>query len=128
MAEALNHSTYIPIYSSRGDTEAYLVYPYLFNQRGEWIGFVTRGREVYSVYGNYVGWLSNEPRILRKRSYSFDKPKLPVPLAPKNIRVPALGPLAPMMPELGFDTIDVLQEEPDKLPSLDSGEQKQDLD
>ena len=120
--------TFIPVYSSKGDTEAYLVYPYLYDSRGEWIGFVTRDREVYSVYGQYVGWLSDDPRVLRKRTYSFSKPKISPPPNPGRLSVPSLGPLAPMMPELTYDVVDILLDEPDKLPTLDSGEYKADLD
>ena len=70
--------------------------------------------------GAYVGWLSDDPRILRKRSYNFDKPKLTPPLPPKErVPVPPRAPLPPMMAELSYDTIDVLQEEPDLLPTLD---------
>jgi hypothetical protein len=58
----------IPIFSSRGEVEAFLVFPNLFNRSGEWIGWVTPQREVYSVLGNYVGFLTNDPRIVRKRS------------------------------------------------------------
>lgn len=120
--------TYIPIYNSSGDADAYLVFPYIFNRQGEWIGFVTRDREVYSVYGHYVGWLSDDPRILCKRSYPFNKPKIDPPADPGKIQAPPWGPLAPLMPELGFDVVDVLLEQPDRLPTLDSGEFKKDLD
>ena len=41
----------IPIYTSRGDAEAFLDYPYLFNRIGDWIGWVTPKRDVYSVLG-----------------------------------------------------------------------------
>jgi len=58
----------IPIYSSRGEVEAFLVFPYLFNKSREWIGCVTSQREVYSVRGAYVGVLTNDPRIVRQRS------------------------------------------------------------
>ena len=44
------HHRIIPIYSSRGEVEAFLVFPYLFNRSGEWIGWVTPQREVYSVH------------------------------------------------------------------------------
>jgi hypothetical protein len=57
----------IPVYSSRGEVEAFLVFPYLFNRSGEWIGTVTAQREVYSVLGAYVGFLTNDPRIVRIR-------------------------------------------------------------
>ena len=118
----------VPIYTSDGDLEAYLVYPNIFNLTGEWIGFVTLDREVYSVHGEYVGWVSDDPRILRKRSYDFDKPRLAPPLEPERLLVPPGGPLAPMMPELTFDLIDVLQEEPERLPTVDAGEFREDMD
>ena len=43
------------------------MYPYLYNTQGEWIGWVTPQREVYSILGVFVGRLSNDPRILGKR-------------------------------------------------------------
>jgi hypothetical protein len=118
----------IPIYTTIGDLEAFLVYPMIYNRAGEWIGFVTVEREVYSVLGVYVGWLSDDPRILRKRSYSFDKPRLTPPPPPKKLLVPSSNPLAPMMSQLGYDTVDVLEEEPEKMPTIDSGEFKEDMD
>jgi hypothetical protein len=57
----------VPIYTSRGDAEAFLSYPYLHNRLGEWIGWVTADSQVYSVLGIYVGELTAEPRIIRKR-------------------------------------------------------------
>jgi hypothetical protein len=118
----------IPIYTSRGEVGAYMVYPYLFNVLGEWVGFVTPEKEVYSVLGLYAGYLGDGPRILRKRSYSFDKPKLTPPAAPAKLRVPATVPLAPMMSELTYSVIDLLLEEPERLTTVDAGELRQDLD
>lgn len=118
----------VPIYTTAGDLEAYMVYPNIFSLTGEWIGFVTMDREVYSVHGEYVGWISNDPRILRKRSYNFDKPRLTPPPQPDKLLVPSGGPLAPMMSELSFDIVDVLEEEPEKLPTVDAGEFREDMD
>ncbi len=118
----------IPIYTSRGDLGAYLAYPYLYNRQGEWIGWVTDQREVYSVLGNYVGWLTNDPRILRRRVYDFSKPKLDPPQPQTRIRVPAMVPLAPLMPEIMHTTLDVLEEEPDKLSTLDYDDLREDMD
>ena len=118
----------VPIYTTAGDVDAFMVYPMIYSRVGEWIGFVTPQREVYSVYGEYVGWLSNDPRILRKRSYSFDKPRLKPPPTPPRFTSPASIPLAPMMSDLSFDTIDILQDEPDKLPTMDVGEFRPDMD
>lgn len=74
----------IPIYTTNGDPEAFLAYPYLFNRNGDWIGFVTANREVYSVIGFFVGTLTNDPRIIRKKATSTIKPRLkPLP-KPQN--------------------------------------------
>ena len=118
----------IPIYTSRGDAEAFLLYPYLFNRAGEWIGFVTPKREVYSVLGNFVGTLTNDPRIVSKRATSTLKPRLKPPPIPQKVYLPATVPLPPMMADLGHSTIDVFQDAPERLHTLDSGEQRQDLD
>jgi len=118
----------IPVYTSRGDAAAFLAYPYLFNQSGEWIGWVTTQREVYSVLGYYVGVLSNDPRILRKRATNTLKGRLRPPAPPGKIYPPATVPLAPLMPELGHSVIDVLLEEPDRLHTVDIGEFRSDLD
>ncbi len=120
--------TIVPIYNSKGDADAFLEYPYLFNQLGEWIGFVDAKRQVYSVLGVYVGYLSNEPRILRKRSTSTLRAHAEVPRAPGKFVPPASVPLAPMMPELTHSIIDVLLEEPERLHTSDLGELRQDLD
>ena len=118
----------IPIYTSRGDVGAYLVYPFLFNDSGEWIGWITDNRQVYSVQGRYVGWLSKDPRVLRHISTTFDQPRLRPPKAPRNIRPPATSPLAPLMSELTMGTIDVLEEKPDLLPPVDFGDLREDMD
>lgn len=117
----------LPVYTSRGDVAAFLIYPYLYNQLGEWIGFVNATREVYSVLGYYAGNLANPFRITRKRSDDFEHPRLKAPASPGRIYPPATVPLAPMMPELNFDTVDVLFEEPERLHTLDSGDMRQDM-
>ena len=118
----------IPIYTSRGDLGAYLVYPYLYNPQGEWIGWVTPERDVYSVLGNYVGWVSKDPRILRKRSYDFSKPTRQPPSPPRQIQVPASVPLPRMMAEITITTIDVLEDEPERLSTVDHDELRPDMD
>ena len=82
----------IPIYTTRGDVEAFLVYPYLYNLMGEWIGFVTQKRDVYSIYGQYVGWVSDDPRILRKNVQEETKPNLKPPPAPSRFTAPGILP------------------------------------
>ncbi|MBV6401057.1 MAG: hypothetical protein CNIPEHKO_01354 [Anaerolineales bacterium] len=118
----------IPIYNSQGEADAFLVYPYIFNRSGEYIGWVTPQREVYSVMGYYVGSLTNDPRIIRKRAEDSDKPHMACPPTPKRISPPAQVPLAPMMQELSYGIIDVLAESPELLHTLDSGDLRQDMD
>lgn len=118
----------IPIYTTKGDAEAFLSYPYLFNRNGEWIGFVTPQREIYSVMGNYVGTLTDDPRIVSKRTTSTLKPCLNPPPKPEKVYPPATIPLPPMMAELSHSVIDVLLDAPERLHTIDSGEQRQDLD
>ncbi len=118
----------IPIYTSRGDAEAFLVYPYFYNRQGEWIGWVTPDRQVYSVLGIYVGDLTAEPRIIRKRITATLKPRKIPPSPPPRLNIPATIPLAPLMGDLRFGVVDVLLEEPERLHTSDSGELRQDLD
>ena len=118
----------IPIYDSNGDADAFLDYPNIFNRNGDWIGWVTSKREVYSVLGYYVGYLTNDPRILRKRATSTLKPRLKPPDIPQRVYPPGTIPLAPMMSELTQSTIDVLLDEPERLHPLDIGELREDLD
>ncbi len=118
----------IPIYTTNGDAEAFLLYPYLFNRNGDWIGFITQQKEVYSVLGNYVGSLTSEPRIVSKRTTSTLRPRLKPPPRPQKVYPPAIIPLPPMMAELSHSVIDVLQDAPERLHTTDTGEQRQDMD
>ena len=123
-----SQSALISIYTTKGDAEAFLLYPYLFNRSGEWVGFVTPGREVYSVLGDYVGALTNDPRIVRKRATSTLKPRLKPPPIPQKVYPPALTPLPRMMSDLSHSVIDVLLDAPELLHTIDAGEKRQDLD
>jgi hypothetical protein len=123
-----NQQRIIPIYASNGEAEAFLVFPNLFNRSGEWIGFVTPKREVYSVMGSFVGTLTNDPRITRRRAEDELKPRLKPPSHPGRITTPSSVPLAPLMSDLPISLIDVLQDEPERLHTVDSGELREDMD
>ena len=118
----------IPIYTTKGDAEAFLSYPYIFNRLGEWVGWVTPKREVYSVLGYFVGHLTDDPRILRKRATGTLPPRLKPPPSPGRVYPPATIPLPPMMRELTHSQIDILLDEPERLHALDSGEFREDMD
>ena len=123
-----NQQRIIPIYTSNGEANAFLVFPYLFSRNGEWIGFVTPKREVYSVMGLFVGTLTNDPRITRRRSEGESGHHLQPPPKPGRINTPPSIPLAPMMSDLPHSLIDVLQDQPERLHTSDSGELREDMD
>ena len=120
-------NTIIPIFTSSGDAEAFLAFPYLFNSAGEWIGFINAQREVYSVLGYYVGTITNDPRIVRKSAGEIKPPVKPLQ-APARLRIVASVALPKMMGDLGPGSIDVLQDEPERLHTLDHGEMSKDMD
>lgn len=125
----MNSTRLTPVYNTRGDLDAFLLFPYIYNRTGEWIGWVTTDRKVYSVHGLYVGYYSKDNRILRKQSDAFGQEHRTPPAAPSlHITIPAHAPLAPLMAELPFGVIDVLLEQPDLLSPSDFGEGRQDLD
>lgn len=110
----------IPIYTTSGNTGGFLVYPYLFDAVGEWIGWVGDDRLVFSVFGQYVGWMNLDFRILRRRADDFRHPNRTPPARPAKFYPPATVPLPPMMAELKFETVDVLDEMPELLPVYDA--------
>ena len=118
----------IPLYTSKGDVEAFLGYPYIFNRTGDWIGFITPRKEIYSVLGSYVGYLTDDKRILGRRATNTLKPRLEPPPPPGKVYPPATVPLAPMMRELTHSQVDVLLDDPERLHTLDSGEFREDMD
>ncbi|MCS6909373.1 MAG: hypothetical protein NZM11_02215 [Anaerolineales bacterium] len=119
-----------PIYTSRGRWAATLLANgHLYNERGEWIGWVERDGRVFSVTGQYVGELSRDFRILRKRALDSVNGVRHTPPKPpaQRITLPASMPLPPLFAEIGFDTIDVLDEWPELLHPLDADPAARDM-
>lgn len=89
------------IFSTSGDYVAFLQGEHLFTPDTEWLGFVRNGNEVYSKGGNFVGYLTEDDRIVRNRSEFARFPIFP-PFAPfspfqpftpyKRLRMPSLPP------------------------------------
>jgi hypothetical protein len=118
-----------PIYTTRGEHAAFYENGFLFNLSGEYIGFVdTSTGQVYSVMGEYAGYINKDGRILRKRAMDEIAPRRATPKPPARIVPPSSVPLAPMMSDLSFDLIEVLEDMPERLHTLDAGELKQDMD
>ncbi len=109
----------IALYTTSGDTGGYLVFPNIYNSIGDWIGWITGDNNVYSVFGRYVGWLGKDRRILHRRADDFQKPNVQPPSAPPRILPPATVPLPPLMAELKYETVDVLEEMPELMHRLD---------
>jgi hypothetical protein len=118
----------IPIYTTLGDWYAMLLFPYIYNTLGEWIAWVTPENQIFDVNGRYVGFLTDEPRILRRRTYDNPIPRQSPPPRPGKLNTPSLVPLPPMMRELPYGIIDVCDEEPYRLRTLDHSRLKEDMD
>lgn len=118
----------VPLYTTRGDAAAVYHDGHIFSLRGEWIGWVeAETADVYSVLGYYVGHLTQDQRVLRRRALPAGRSQRAVPGQPTRIRVPARFPLPPMMSEITYSTVDVLDEELEQLHSADGGELREDL-
>ncbi len=101
------------IFDTYGDWQATKMGNFLFDTRGEYVGFVD-GEDVYKADGEWIGRLSRDNRIVRKRTErrrQLHSNPPPRPVKPENL--PARATLPPMTAELSFDTIDVLEEDPD---------------
>ena len=114
------HVRWIPIYTSARTVAGFLGYPYLFNTRAQWIGFVTPDGSVYAVTGEYAGFLDPDPRFARILRHTDTahlhppvKPPEPPTFAP---RTPWTVPLPPPPPRLPAGTVDVLASQPHLLP------------
>jgi hypothetical protein len=108
------------IFDTAGDWQATKLGDFLFDSRGDYIGFVRGERhDVYTTDGEWVGNIYPDGRIIRKRNY--DRPPLlpnlpPKPMKPRNL--PGRAPLPPMTGDLGFDKVDVLDWDPDVFKRL----------
>jgi hypothetical protein len=101
------------IFDTRGDWYATKIGEFIYGTRGDYIGFM-EGEEVYKRDGEWLGRLSKDGRILRKRTVRRrDLHPNPPPTPPKPDKLPPRAPLPPMMAELDFSTVDVLDEDPD---------------
>jgi hypothetical protein len=101
------------IYDTRGDWHATQIGDFIYSTRGEYVAYVEHG-EIYKSDGEWIGRLSKDGRILRKRSERRrELHPNPPPKPPKPDKLPPRAPLPPMMAELDFSTMDVLDEDPE---------------
>ncbi len=101
------------IYDTRGEWHATKIGDAIYDTRGEYVAYLDEG-EVYKRDGEWLGRLNKDGRILRKRTEIRRElhPNPPErPSKPGNL--PPRAPLPPLMAELDFSTVDVLDEDPD---------------
>lgn len=115
------------IFDTHGEWHATLLNNCVWDARGDYIGFV-RGpnHDVYTAFGEWIGNLSKDGRIVRRRvkdrQMVLKVRKLPPP-RPKNL--PPRAPLPPLSGDLGYHYIDVLEWDPDAFKNVP--DLKQDL-
>ncbi len=104
------------IFDTAGDWLATKLGDYIFDGRGDYIGFVrTEKYDVFTKSGEWIGNLYPDGRIIRKRS-ATRQPLIPfseLPAAPPKTKMPARSPLPPISGDLGYDKIDVLEWDPE---------------
>jgi hypothetical protein len=103
------------VFDSRGEWHATILNSCLWDARGEYVGFVREpNKDVYTVYGEWVGNLLPDGRIVRRRVLE-KQPLLSIrklaPRRPNNL--PPRAPLPPLTAELGYHYVDVLEWDPD---------------
>jgi hypothetical protein len=102
------------IFDTHGEWHATLINNCIWDARGEYVGFV-RGRnyDVFTAYGEWIGNLKQDGRIVRRRVTDQQivlKIRKLAPPKPKNL--PPRAPLPPMTGDLGYHYIDVLEWDP----------------
>lgn len=98
------------IYRSDGEWVAVLYEGNLFDTRGDWIGWLD-GQDVYTLGGEYAGYVSRDGRVLRRRVLPYVKRRR-VPEREPVYKHPKSIPLPPLFAELGYETIDVFEFDP----------------
>lgn len=120
-------STAFAIYTTRGDWAATLLGRYIFDRETHWIGWVDADSQVFSVRGEYAGWLSKDFRVLCRRDRMSDVERRQPPPVPPKPDLPHSMPLPPLTADLTYDTVDLFEEAQDLLDPFDM-DQVQDID
>lgn len=108
------------LYNTAGDWQGTIIGAFVYDPRGDAIGWIEKVENtttvaLYTFDGEWVGDLYKDGRIVRKRAgkkrpLHRNPPKRP---QGKPANLPARAPLPPQNAELGYDTVDVLEEEPE---------------
>lgn len=99
------------IYNTAGEWLATKMGVYIFDVRGDYIGYVlTDDHDVYTTSGEWIGNLYPDGRIIRKRNYTrrpLMKDLPPKPAKPEKL--PSRAPLQQIPGDLGYDKVDVME-------------------
>ena len=120
-------STPFAIYTTHGDWTATLLGRYIFDRESLWVGWVDADSQVFSVRGEYAGWLSKDFRVLCRRDHVSDVDRRQPPPPPPKPELPHSMPLPPLTADLTYDTIDLFEEAQHLLDPFDM-DQVQDID
>jgi len=115
-----------PIYQSNGAVVAVVQQGNLYNIDGEFIGAL-HGVEVYDFLGHYLGYLSDDQRLLKSRRETEPRRIAPMTVWPERLQgIPTHFPLAPLFRQLDFSTLDVFEEHPERFMFI--SDRRPDLD
>nr|MBN1229630.1 hypothetical protein [Anaerolineae bacterium] len=102
------------IWNTYGDWIATLVDGFVWDHRGTCVAWVEgENKEVFTADGEWIGQISKDSRILRKRTELRRDLHPSPPAFPPRPDLPARAPLPPTFSELPYSIIDVLEEDPD---------------
>jgi len=99
------------VWNTYGDWIATLVDDHMWDQRGLRIAWVD-GEDVFRSDGEWLGRLSRDSRIIRKRTEIRHALRDDIPPPPPKPDLPARATLPPAFAELPFSEIDVVEEDP----------------
>ncbi len=105
------------IWNTYGDWMATLIDGNIWDLTGTRVAWLD-GEDVYTNDGEWVGKLSKDCRVLRKRAAKRPPLRNDSPPAPPKPNMPARAPLPPSFSELTYSTVDVLEEDPDVFKRL----------
>ena len=106
------------IWNTYGDWSATLLDGHIWDLGGHWIGWVEENGDVFKGDGEWIGMLSKDSRILKKRTAPRRELRTDIPPMPPKPDLPARAPLPPSFAELAYSEIDVLDEDPDIFKKL----------
>jgi hypothetical protein len=101
------------IRNTYGDWVGTLINRFIWDLRRTCVAWVDEDGEVWKIDGEWIGTLSPDGRIVRRRSDRHRPFRQSMPAVPPIPDLPGRAPLPPAFRELTFSEVDVLEEYPD---------------